>query len=494
MAKGLNILFCTSEVTPYSKTGGLADISNSLPQELNAMGNAVRIITPKYGSIDERKLRIYEIKRLTGIEVPVGDKIALCNIKSSFIISPKGKVQVFLIENNDYFGSESPYVDSKTGKDYPDNDERFIFYNRAVVQALGVLGWQPDIIHCNDWQTALIPAYLKTIHSKDPLLNSVKTIFTIHNLAFQGLFPYKSFQKTGLPENIYNEQGVEYYDQFSFLKAGIVFSDKITTVSENYAREICTTHEYGMGFEGILKNRKKDISGILNGVDYSVWNPEKDKLIPFRYSGKELPLKREDKKALCKFFHLEYNAETPMLGMISRLSDQKGFDLIQKILPDLMKENVQLVILGSGDKTFQKFFESQKKKYSKKFGFHFGFSEELAHLIEAGSDMFLMPSRYEPCGLNQMYSLRYGTIPIVRATGGLADTISEFKGGKGNGFIFEKYDPSELFKTIKRATKLYTNREEWIKLIRNAMTYDYSWEISAKKYLDLYRSLIKKEK
>lgn len=494
MPKGLNILFCTSEVTPYSKTGGLADVSNSLPQELNALGHAVRIITPKYGSLDERKLRIYEIKRLTGIEVPVGDRIAICNIKSSFIVSPKGKVQVFLIENDEFFGQSSPYLDPKTGKDYSNNDERFIFYNRAVVQVLGLLGWQPDIIHCNDWQTGLIPAYIKTIHSKDPLLNSVKSAFTIHNLAFQGLFPHKSFLKTGLPLNIYNEDGVEYYNQFSFLKTGLMFSDIITTVSEKYAQEITTSNEYGYGFEGILKKRKKDLYGILNGVDYTVWNPEKDKLIPFRYSSKELPLKRENKKELVKQFGLEYNAEVPVIGVISRLTDQKGFDLVEAIMKDLMAENIQMIILGTGDKTYQKKFESFKKKNPKKVGLHLGFSEEFAHLIESGSDMFLMPSRYEPCGLNQMYSLRYGTIPIVRATGGLADTISEYKNGKGNGFVFDKYEPSGLLNAIKRALKLYKNREEWIKLVRQAMAYDYSWEVSAKKYVDLYRSLIKKEK
>lgn len=494
MAKGLNILFCTSEVTPYSKTGGLADVSNSLPQELNALGHAVRIITPKYGPLDERKLRIYEIKRLTGIEVPVGDKIAICNIKSSFIVSPKGKVQVFLIENEEYFGQSSPYLDSKSGKDYANNDERFIFYNRAVVQVLGLLGWQPDVIHCNDWQTGLIPAYLKTIHSKDPLLNSVKTVFTIHNLAFQGLFPQKSFAKSGLPDNIYNEEGVEYYKQFSFLKTGLMFSDIITTVSEKYAQEITASHEYGCGFEGILKKRKKDLCGLLNGVDYTVWNPEKDRMIPFRYSSKELPLKREDKKALLKHFGLEYDAEIPVLGIISRLSDQKGFDLVEGILKDLLSENIQLVVLGTGEKKYQKMFEAAKKKFPKKVGLHIGFSEELAHFIEAGSDIFLMPSKYEPCGLNQMYSLRYGTIPVVRATGGLADTISEYKNGKGNGFVFEKYEPAALLNTIKRALKLFKTREEWIKLVRLAMSYDYSWEVSAKKYVDLYRSLIKKEK
>ena len=492
MAKGLNILFCTSEVTPYSKTGGLADVSNSLPQELSALGHAVRIITPKYGPLDERRLRIYEIKRLTNIEVPIGDKMAICNIKSSFIVSPKGKVQVFLIENEEYFGNESPYTDIKTGKDYPSNDERFIFYNRAVVQVLGLLGWQPDIIHCNDWQTGLIPAYLKTLYSKDPLLNMVKTVFTIHNIAFQGLFSHESFVKSGLPESIYSEEWVEYYKQFSFLKTGLNYSDIITTVSQTYADEICTTHEYGMGFEGILKKRKKDIYGILNGVDYTVWNPEKDSSIPYRYSSKELPLKRENKKALLKHFGLEYNAEVPVLGIISRMTDQKGFDLIENLMKDLMKENVQLILLGAGDKTYQKKFEAHKKKFKDKMGVHFGFSEELAHLIEAGADIFLMPSRYEPCGLNQMYSLRYGTIPIVRKTGGLADTVTEYKNGKGNGFVFDKYESAEFLKAIKRALKLYQNREEWIKLIRLAMSYDYSWTVSAKKYVELYKSLIKK--
>ena len=494
MAKGLNILFCTSEVTPYSKTGGLADVSNSLPQELNALGHAVRIITPKYGLLDERKLRIYEIKRLTGIEVPVGDKIAICNIKSSFIVSPKGKVQVFLLENDEYFSKPSPYVDAKTGKDYPNNDERFIFYNRAVVQALGLLGWQPDIIHCNDWQTGLIPAYLKTIHSKDPLLNSVKSVFTIHNLAYQGLFPHKSFLKSGLPDAIYNNDGVEYFDQFSFLKTGLMYSDIITTVSEKYAQEICTTNEYGYGFEGILKKRKKDLFGILNGVDYTVWNPERDSLIPYRYSSKELPLKREDKKALCKHFKLEYDAEIPVVGIISRLTDQKGLDLIEKIMPELMKENIYLVVLGTGDKKYHKMFEQFKKKFPKRVGLHLGFSEEIAHLIEAGSDIYLMPSKFEPCGLNQMYSLRYGTIPVVRATGGLADTIHEYRNGKGNGFLFDKYEPAPFLTAIKKALKLFKNREEWVKLVRQAMGYDYSWEVSAKKYIDLYKSLIKKDR
>lgn len=492
MAKGLNILFCTSEVTPYSKTGGLADVSSSLPQELAAAGHAIRIITPKYGPMDERRLRVYEIKRLVNIEVPVAEKIATCNIKSSFLVSPKGKVQVFLIENNEYFGENSPYIDEKTGMDYENNDERFIFFNRAIVQVLGLLGWKPDIIHCNDWQTGLVPAYIKTIYAKDPLLQNVKSVFTIHNIAFQGLFPYESFLKSGLPHNIWNEEGVEYYNKFSFLKTGIVYSDAITTVSENYAKEIAMTHEYGMGFEGLLKARKKDLYGILNGVDYSVWNPEKDSFIPFRYNAMELPLKRENKKVLCKKFSIEYNPETPVIGIISRLTDQKGFDLIKKIIPELMKENIAFILLGTGDKNYQKFFEGVRKKYPKKVGVHFGFSEELAHLIEAGSDIFLMPSKYEPCGLNQMYSLKYGTIPIVRKTGGLADTIEEYRNGKGNGFIFDKYDPGELMKAIRKALKLFKNREEWIKLIRNAMSYDYSWQVSAKKYTDLYKIIMKK--
>lgn len=491
MAKGLNILFCTSEVTPYSKTGGLADVSNSLPQELANLGHAVRIITPKYGFMDERRLKVYEIKRLMNIEVPIGNRVTTCNIKSSFINSTRGKVQIFLIENNEYFGKDSPYVDPKTGKDYADNDERFIFFNRAIVQVLGLLGWQPDVIHCNDWQTGLVPAYLKTIHSKDVLLNTVKTVFTIHNIAFQGLFPHESFHKSGLPDNIFNKDGVEYHNQFSFLKAGLMYSDIITTVSKKYAEEISSSNEYGMGFEGILKHRKKSLQGILNGVDYTTWSPEKDQLIPFKYSAKELPLKRENKKALCKKFNLEYSPEIPVVGIISRLTDQKGVDLIEKALKDIMKEKLHLVVLGSGEKKYQKMFEALKKKFPKRVGLHIGFSEELAHFIEAGSDIFLMPSKFEPCGLNQMYSIRYGTIPIVRATGGLADTITEYKAGKGNGFLFSKYDAKELVKALKRALKLYTKRDEWNMLIRSAMAYDYSWGVSAKKYIELYRSLIK---
>lgn len=491
MAKPLNILYCTSEVTPYSKTGGLADVSNSLPQDLNVDGNAVRIITPKYGPMNERQLKVYEIKRLTNIEVEIGNKTTLCNIKSSFIVTPKGKTQVFLIENDEYFGTESPYTDPKTKKDYANNDERFIFFNKAVVQVLNLLGWKPDIIHCNDWQTGLIPAYLKTIYSKDPLLNSVKTVFTIHNIAFQGLFPHESFLKTGLPHNIYHEEGLEYHKQMSFLKAGIMFADKVTTVSEKYAEEISTTHEYGMGFEGILKKRKKDLLGVLNGVDYSVWNPEKDRAIPFRFSSKELPLKRENKKSLCKHFKLEYAPEIPIIGIISRLTDQKGLDLIEKAMKHLIKENMFFILLGTGEKKYEKFFEGLRKKFPSKVGVHIGFDENLAHLIEAGSDIYLMPSRFEPCGLNQMYSLRYGTIPVVRKTGGLADTIIEYKNGKGNGFVFEKYDAGEMLKAIKRALKLYTKREEWIQLTRDAMGYDYSWGVSARKYIELYKSLLK---
>jgi starch synthase len=319
-------------------------------------------------------------------------------------------------------------------------------------------------------------------------------VFTIHNLAFQGLFPHESFLKSGLPDSIYNEEAVEYYGQFSFLKTGLMFSDIITTVSERYAQEICSSNEFGYGFEGILKKRKKHLTGILNGVDYSVWNPEKDRLIPFRYSSKELPLKRENKKALCKHFNLSYDPEVPVIGIISRMFEQKGFDLMEKIFPDLMKEKVHFVLLGVGDKKYKKLFEGYKKKYAKRIGVHVGFSEELAHLIEAGSDIYIMPSKYEPCGLNQMYSLHYGTIPVVHAVGGLADTIIEYKNGTGNGFTFDKYEPGAFLGAIRRALKLYKNREEWIKLVKQAMAFDYSWEVSAKKYIELYKSLIKKER
>ena len=490
MANSYNVLFVTSEVYPYSKTGGLADVSNSLPQALNALKNEVRIVSPKYGQLDERRLQIHEIKRLKDLSIKINNKETKFSIKSSFIHGKNTKAQIYLLESMDYFKNKGIYQNAKTKQDFANNDERYIFFCKAVLEILEILQWKPDVIHCNDWQTGLIPAYIKTVYKDHPYIKNIKTVFTIHNLSYQGNFTPETFAKTGLPDSIYNDNGSKHGKEFSFLKAGLAYADVITTVSERYAEEIRTDKEFSFGMESILAKRKKDVSGILNGIDYSVWNPEVDKIIDYRYTSQEIPLKYENKRELLNRFKIEYDEETPLLGVVSRLVDQKGFDLIVEIMPELMKEKVQLIILGTGEEKYHTFLRAAEKKYKGKIAVHIGFDEELAHRIEAGADMFLMPSKFEPCGLNQMYSLRYGTVPIVRNTGGLADTVTDYKKPGGNGFLFNKYDAKEFMAVIKTALKVYEDKDKWYKILRAGMTLDFSWKVSAKKYTALYKKLV----
>lgn len=491
MSKPLNILFVSSEVEPFAKTGGLADVSGTLPQVIKDQGHEIRIIMPRYGSISERKFKLHDVIRLKDIEVPIGKEKKNANVNSSFIANVKSKVQVYFLANKELYERAGIYVSPDSKKDYVDNDVRFIFFCRGVLETLKRLGWQPDIIHCNDWQTGLIPAYIKTMYNHDPFFKNVKTVFTIHNLAYQGTFPAASFAKTGLPEAEFGKEGVEFYGKLNFMKAGLVYADVITTVSEKYAEEICSTEEFGCGLEGVLQKRKSHLHGIINGIDYSIWNPETDELIVKRYDLRTLEGKQENKKELLAKFGLAYKENVPLVGIISRLVDQKGLDLIKEIADDFMKLDVQFVMLAAGEKRYQDYFESLHKKYAAKMGLFIGYNDELAHLIEAGCDMYLMPSRYEPCGLNQLYSLKYGTVPIVRATGGLDDTIHDVESGNGNGFKFKKYDAKELFKTIQRALKMYHDAAAWKKIMKNGMQQDFSWESSAKKYTNLYRNLVK---
>lgn len=492
-ARKLKILFVTSEVVPFVKTGGLADVSAALPQTLTEMGHEVRIVVPKYGAIDERKFKIHEVVRLKDIPVKIGDKEVTFSLRSSFLIGPKARVQIYFLDNVEYFGSRpSLYVDPVTGTDYPDNDERFIVLARSVFELILKLGWVPDIIHGNDWQCGLIPAYLKTVYNTYPELAHIKTVFTVHNLAYQGFFPKSSFHKTGLPDELNSEKGIEIYGRLNFMKSGLMYSDVITTVSERYSEEITKDEETSAGLKHVLLKRKKDLHGILNGIDDKLWNPVSDNLIPKQFSFKTIEDKYENKKALAEKFGLTYNENIPVFAAISRLVDAKGFDLIAEIIHDMMKMDIHFILLGTGEKKYHKLFEDIQAKYPGKFSCYLGFSDELAHLIEAGSDIFLMPSRYEPCGLNQMYSLIYGTVPLVHETGGLADTVVKFneKEETGNGFVFKKYDSQELLKEIKRAVKVYQDRKLWIKIIRNGMKGDFSWLSSAKKYVDLYKSAL----
>jgi starch synthase len=490
MAKELKILYVSGEVVPFAKTGGLADVAGALPQVITDIGNEVRIMMPKYGSINDRKFRIHDVLRLKDIKIPVGVKEELLSVKVTAL--PSSKVQIYFLHNAGYFGREGLYVSPSTKKDYQDNDERFTFFCRGVLETLKMLGWKPDIIHCNDWMTALIPAYLKIVYKDDPFFKNIKTVFTVHNLAYQGQFPKVSFDKTGLPESAFSPEGVEFYEQMNFMKAGLMYSDIITTVSEKYAEEIRLDEDYGAGMNGVLQYRKKDLYGILNGIDYSIWNPETDALLENHFSPANLSGKAENKKALCKRFKFEYKEDTPIIGIISRFDMQKGFDLIDEVGDKMMKLGIQLVVLGSGDKKYQDMFSTLASKYPDKIGTYFGFSDELAHLIEAGSDMFLMPSKYEPCGLNQMYSMRYGTIPVVRLTGGLADTVRPYsaKTGKGNGFGFEKFSGTDLYKTVKEAVEIYQNRKVWHRLMQSGMSENFSWENSAQKYIAIYKKLV----
>jgi starch synthase len=490
----LKILFVTSETNPFVKTGGLADVSAALPKVLTEMGHEVRLVLPKYGAVDERKYKVHDIIRLKDISINIGDKEVIFSLKSCFLPGIRTRVQIYFLENYEYFGNRnSLYVDPRTGKDYQDNDERFILLNRAVMEMIIKLGWIPDIVHLNDWQCGLIPAYAKTVYKDFEGIEKLKILFTIHNLAYQGKFPRSTFKKTGLPDELNSEKkGINSDGKLNFLKSGLLFADMINTVSETYAIEIRTKEEYGEGLKEVLAKRKDRIFGILNGIDTNIWNPEKDKLIPFNYSVKSLEKKLENKIYLLERFGLKYDPNLPLIGVISRLYDSKGVDLIQKAFNDLMQLNIQLILLGTGDLKYHAFFEKMSSKYSKKFSCYLGFSDELAHLIEAGADMFLMPSKYEPCGLNQMYSLVYGTIPIVRETGGLADTVVKFneKTGEGSGFVFKKYDAAEMISETKRAVRVYGNKDLWNKLIKSAMKNDFSWFSSAKKYIELYRKML----
>ncbi|HET6272612.1 MAG TPA: glycogen synthase GlgA [Bacteroidota bacterium] len=494
MAKPLNVLFLSSEVEPFAKTGGLADVSGALPQTIKSLDHEIRIMMPRYGGINERKLKLHDMIRLKDIPVPIGSKSVLASVKSSFLNTNNTKVQVYFLDNHFLFGRSGLYVHPDTKKDYPDNDDRFIFFARGVLETLKRMGWQPDIIHCNDWQTGLVPAFLKTLYKDDPFYKDTKTVFTIHNMAYQGVFPKSSFPKTGLPKELFSEKGVEAWGNLNMLKSGLVFSDAITTVSEKYAEEIRSSDEYGCGLQDILARRKSDLCGIINGIDYNVWNPALDELIPHRYDFKTIDLKQENKQALLNKMDLPTIPGMPLIGIISRLADQKGFDLIGEILDDMMKLNLQIVVLGTGEKRYHDLFERAAAKFPDHIAVHLSFNNDLAHLIEAGSDMFLMPSRYEPCGLNQLYSLKYGTVPIVRATGGLDDSIENFSpaNGNGTGFKFTKYQSSELLKTIQRAVQIYSDQTIWRKIIRNGMSKDFSWEASAKKYLQLYRGVTRK--
>jgi len=482
MAKSLSILFVTSEVLPFAKTGGLADVSSALPLALTELGHDVRIVVPKYGTVSERRNRIHEIKRLKDIPIEVAGEETMATVKSSQVVNSRAKVQVYLVTNDKYLEAYKGIYQDPSGRDYPQNDERFIFFQKAVLETCIRLGWRPDVIHCNDWQTALIPAFMKGLYAGDTFFAHTRTVLTLHNLSYQGIFPKGSIEKTGLPKSSWGN--LEHGGGMNFLKGGIAYADALATVSPTYAKEILTA-PHGCGLEAPLKKGRDRLVGILNGVDTEVWNPATDKRIETKYTGESLEGKFENKTELARTFGLEAELDIPLAVMIARLVEQKGYDILIEAIDDLMKTGLQLVIMGEGDKKYATALEKAARKH-KNVSVKIGYDEDTAHLMQAGGDMLLMPSRFEPCGLNQLYALAYGTVPIVHKTGGLADSIVEYnpKRGSGNGFVFLQPTATALVEAVRRAVALYGDEEKWEALQQSIMEEDHSWRVSAADYVE----------
>jgi starch synthase len=484
--KQLKIMLASSEVVPFAKTGGLADVSASLPAAMASLGHQVRIVMPMYRSVMEGAFEIKELEE--SLEVPFIGRILKIKIFYSEIAP---NLLIYFIKRDEFFDRTMLYGTSEG--DYLDNPERFIFFSRGTIDLCNLIGFHPDVFHCNDWQTSLVPVYLKSLYKNDSFFRKARTVFTIHNLAYQGVFPKEYMSISALPSELFSIKGLEFYEKMNFMKGGIAFSDVITTVSEKYAQEI-QTPEYGYGLDGVLRDRSGDIYGVLNGVDYTEWNPESDPYIDANYSAKDLSGREKCKAELMRIFKLKGSEEFPIIGMTTRLADQKGCDILADAMDELMKMELFLVLLGQGDKKYEKQFAELGKRHKGRIGVKIAFDNVLAHKIEAGSDMFLMPSRYEPCGLNQMYSLKYGTIPIVRATGGLDDTVREFDPDteKGNGFKFKEYSSKALIEAARKALAIYQNTESWLRLMKNAMKEDFSWKKSALKYEEIYNRALSK--
>lgn len=480
----LDILFVASEAHPLIKTGGLADVAGSLPVALAALGQRVHLLLPAYAGVKQQAGALIERARFTLGNGRVRQiEVALLEGKLA-----DSDVTLWLVDAPEYFAREGgPYLDS-TGRDWSDNAERFALFGRvAALIAIDQLnlGWRPQIVHLHDWQSALTALLLQ------PFPFRPKLLFTIHNLAYQGLFSRAQFSDLDLPESCWAIDGVEYYGQFSFMKTGINYADCISTVSPTYAREI-TTFAYGCGLDGLLRTRRESLIGILNGIDTEIWNPATDPLIPYRYKIDDLAGKKLDKAALLQEVGLPSGDDNlPLLAMVTRLVEQKGIDLLLAILPWLMSQQLRLVILGNGDLHYTELLLGCARQYPDRLAVVVGYDEKLAHHIEAGADLFLMPSRFEPCGLNQLYSLRYGTLPLVRRIGGLADTVIDAdESAEGNGFCFDLATASALRATIERALALYHQPQRWQQLMQSAMAADFSWQRSSADYLALYRQML----
>ncbi len=481
----MKIAFVATEAVPYAKTGGLADVAGSLPGELEKLGCEVKLFIPKYFIIEETKHGLYYNWDIGEMPIRINSTIRPVHIHQSKL--PGSNVEVNFIDCPHYFHRPRIYTNDS------DEDERFILFTKGVIETLQRLHWAPDVIHCNDWQTGLLPLFIKDNYKWDKLFDHTASLFTIHNIGYQGLFSETALLNAEIKRKWFYPGGpVEHNGAVSFMKTGIVFADILNTVSNKYSHEILKP-ELGAGLDVVLRERKKDLFGILNGVDYNVWNPETDIHIPHHYSAKDLSGKKKNKKILLNHFNMPFNEKVPLIGIISRMVAQKGFDIFALAIDDLMALNAQWIILGSGEEQYEDLFRQLAHKIPHKVGTYIGYNNELSHLIEAGADLFLMPSHYEPCGLNQIYSLKYGTVPVVKKTGGLADTVNDwdelnhFGFDTGTGFTFSDHTDLALYKSVKRALNNFNNPKAWIKIQQNGMAKDYSWGHSAEQYIELYK-------
>ncbi len=477
----MKVCFVTSECVPYIKTGGLADVSGSLPLSLYENKATVKIFLPLYDKIDKDKYGLMKVEELSN------DYVSILDLKHSYEVyytKHEGKVDIYFVDCPFYFSRGVVYTSDI------DENERYILFQHAVIKSLQKLHWNPDVMHCNDWQSSLIPAMLKLQYSWDKLFQNTKTLLSIHNIGYQGIFTIDTVTKAGFDESLLVPEGpIEFNGFANFLKAGINYSDAVTTVSPTYAKEI-QTPEFGSGLDGVIRFKGKNVYGILNGIDTNDWSPETDKLIARNYSFFSLDDKYINKSELLKLSGLQIENNIPLFGIVSRLAWQKGFELIIELMEKRITENFKLVVLGTGEPKYEDYFTKLMQAYPDKIKVFLEYNNKIAHLITAGSDFFFMPSRYEPCGLNQMYSLKYGTLPIVRNIGGLADTVIDIKEENGNGFSFQEFTLEGIESAFDKALILYNDKNKMKKIIQRGMSSDFSWNKSAKEYLDLYAEIL----
>lgn len=486
----MKVVMATSELTPFAKTGGLADMVGMLSGELCHQGATITIIMPLYGHIQIKKHKLENLKKNFFIDM-AGRKTVASLWKGYLPGVCENKCEIYFIQNDEYYNR--PFLYGNSEGDYADNCERFVFFSKAVLETIKEIDLNPDVIHCHDWQTALIPVYLSTFYSDDENLKDVNTLLTIHNLAYQGVFWHWDWPLTSLDWSLFSWQGLEFYGKMNLLKGGIVFADAISTVSKTYSQEI-QTPEYGCGLDGVFRARKANVHGIINGLDYQLWNPETDKCITENYSIRAMSGKRSCKLALQKELGLEVDAGIPLVAMVGRVVEQKGIDLLEECFDAIMDNVLQLVILGTGNRHHTEKLRKMMEKYGSSAHFAEGFNDRLARRIYSGSDILLMPSLFEPCGLSQLIAMKYGSVPIVHSTGGLADTVVDFspeglEDGSATGFVFLEKTPAALCDEVIRAITHFEDADDWFKLMCNCMSKDWSFCESAQKYLNLYKSL-----